>query len=239
MTGYRDETETLRARVEELEGKLSGAQAEIAKLRGEEAPVTPAASRDPLVGEVLHHVDERQLDFQVSERGYEAIASLVRERLRGQVAQVGRSLTGPGFSLTAGEGWTRVRLETDERSLRAAVLSGPVMTGLFAGLPTLGLLLDLGQHAAISPWHAAWAIPAILIGGGVGMRAVAARRARARKTAHDALLAAIVSLAEEHRIVDEKVVRVRVAVEEGAGEPEEAAAEEREESSLAAQRAAR
>lgn len=235
MTQYRDETETLRARVTELEGKLVSAEAEAARLRGETStPVLPEAQRDGVVGEPLHFVSELELPFQLSEAGYEAIASLVRVRRHAQVAQVGRSLTAPGFSLTAGEGWTRIRLETDLRGLRASAFAGPVLTGLFAGLPAVGVVLDMSSHWGTSPLHLAWLLPSVLAGGFVGMRALARRRATLGRAEHEGVFAGLRELADAHRVPDATATKVRV--EAPPEEAEEDAATAREPEAERAQR---
>ncbi|MFO0710830.1 MAG: hypothetical protein U0353_13375 [Sandaracinus sp.] len=208
MSEYRDETESLRARVNELESKLAASEEANARLRGENVSAAAASTvPDALVGERLHFVSEETLPFEIDEAGFEAIAALLRERRKVQPAQVGRTLTAAGFSLRSSEGVTHVRLETDARGLRASVLAGPPLAGLFGALPVTGLVLDLAQHAAVSPWHLAWAIPAILLGGGLGMRAIAARGARNTRSAHDGVYAAIGEIAARHRV---SVAKVRV-----------------------------
>ena len=212
MTQYRDETESLRAKVTELEEKLASAEAEAAKLRGETvASAAGEASPDVLVGEPLHLVSEIDLPFAISDAGYEAIANLVRERRKTQVSQVGRSLTAPQFSLTAGEGWTRVRLETDLRSFRGTVLAGPTLAAIFAGLPVTGIVLDLSTHLGTSPWHLAWLLPSILGAGALAMRAVAQRGARNGRATHEGVVAGIREIADKHRMKPEaSIANVRV-----------------------------
>lgn len=222
MAEYRDETENLRARVAELEAQLSASEQEVARLRGEEAATGAggAGQVDALVGEALHFVDERELPFEVTDAGYEAIAALLRQRRPGQVGQVGRTLEGGGLSLTSGDGHTRVRLETDLRYRRRAVLSLPTLAALLGGLPIVGLLLDLAHHTSVSPWNAAWAIPLLAGAVAVGARRNVAEHARTARTEHAALFEAVVSLAEKHRVTHAERTRVRVAEvgEEGADE---------------------
>ncbi len=215
MTQYRDETESLRARVTELEGKLASAEAEAAKLRGETTAPVADSKRDAFVGEPLHFVSELELPFQVTEAGYEAIANLVRERRNTQVSQVGRSLTAPHFSLTAGEGWTRIRLETDLRHLRRTVLvAGPTLSTVFTTLPLTGIMVDVAAHGGTSPWHLAWLIPSTLIAGMFGMRALAGRHARTGRATHEGVFAGIQELAEKHRAKPAAVAQVRVEAPE-------------------------
>lgn len=213
MGDYRDETESLRARVVDLEEKLARAEAEAARLRGEIPPSTApdaAPSRDNVVGEPLHFVSEERFPYELDDAGFEAIASMLRARRNAQVAQVGRTLTAPGFSLRSSDGVTEVRLETDARGLRAGVFAGSMMAGLFGGLPMTGLVLDLAQHASISPWHLAWAIPAVMLGGGVAMRRIAAGTARKSRAGHEGVMAAVRELASTHRARPAPRARVRL-----------------------------
>lgn len=223
MTQYRDETETLRARVAELEGKLAVSEAEAARLRGEAATPVADAKRDAIVGEQLHFVDELELPYTLTPEGYEAIANLVRSRRNVQVSQVGRALTAPGFSLTAGEGWTHIRLETDLRNARLGVLiSGPLLSGLFAGLPATGVVLDMSSRMGTSPWHLAWLLPSVLAGGFFGMRALVRRTVGVQRASHEGTLAGIRELVEKHRAAPITKVRVEAPAD---AEPETTAAD--------------
>lgn len=211
MADYRDETETLRARVTELEGKLAASEEEAARLRGERASAAVASSaRDPLIGEPLHFVTELELAHELDEAGYEAIAALLRERRNATASQVGRSMHAPGFSLTSSEGRTHMRLETDLRGTRGGVLAAPVLAGLFGGLPATGLLLDLATHGIASPWHLAWILPSMLGASALGMRALLARSARTGRAGHDGIVHALREIAEKHRARPAPTSRVRV-----------------------------
>lgn len=211
MADYRDETETLRARVNQLEGKLAVAEEEAARLRGERASATAAKSeRDVLIGEPLHFVTEIDLDHELDEAGYEAIASLLRQRRNASASQVGRSLHAPGFSLSSAGGKTHMRLETDLRSTRGAVIAAPALAGLFGGLPATGVVLDLAAHGVVSPWHLAWAIPTVLAGAVFGMRALLARGARNGRAAHDGIAHALREIADKHRLRADHAARVRI-----------------------------
>src|SRR5262245_46091292 len=93
---YRDDEEALRRRVADLEGELSEARATIARLQGESA--TQAVSSDEpswFLGAPTRLELERELPFEVTDEGYEAIAELARKRFPasvGGVSQVGRTL---------------------------------------------------------------------------------------------------------------------------------------------------
>jgi hypothetical protein len=173
---YRDETETLRAQVEKLEGELASANEQVARLRGE-APgsAAGAAGPDKLVGEPLVFEEEHVLPYRLTEQGYEAVAALLKERLAVDVAQVGSTLkgtvragVGPTFSLTCEGDTTHLKLSTDLTMLRASTLSGAWLGGLFGGLPAIGIILDMAHNGIGSPLHALWVVPTLMLGAGSG-----------------------------------------------------------------------
>jgi hypothetical protein len=220
---YRDETETLRAQVEKLEGELASANQQVARLRGE-APGSAAgtAGPDKLVGEPLVFDEEHVLPYRLTEQGYEAIAALLKERLAVDVAQVGSTLkgtvragVGPTFSLTCEGETTRVKLRTDLTMLRASTLSGAWLGGLFGGLPAIGIIMDLAHNGIGSPLHALWVVPTLLLGAGLGMRKFTAKRAREGRAKHSGTFAALLDVAAQHRLgaTDGSRVRVEVAAE--------------------------
>ncbi|MCB9657884.1 MAG: hypothetical protein H6726_09580 [Sandaracinaceae bacterium] len=213
---YRDDTESLHAQVEDLERRLAEADQEIARLKGL-APVGAAQAAhgnvDRWVGEPLTYEDTVELPYRVGERGYEAIAALLTERLGTSIAQVGSTLRGGAFSLTTEGESTRITLRTDLRPLRASVLAGGSMAALFGGLPLVGVLMDVTHSAAMVGLHSLWALPALAIAGGAATRRVAARRAREGRAKHQGTLAAVVALAEQHRGSGGTAARVRVAEE--------------------------
>lgn len=229
---YRDETETLRAQVEKLEGELAVANEQVARLRGE-APgsAAGAAAPDKLVGEPLVFEEEHVLPYRLTEQGYEAIAALLKERLAVDVAQVGSTLkgtvragVGPTFSLTCEGDTTRVKLRTDLTLLRASTLSGAWLGGLLGGLPAIGIILDMAHNGISSPLHALWVVPTLLIGAGLGMRKLTAKRAREGRAKHSGTFAALLDVAAQHRLAAASGSRVRVEVaaeSSGAAEPAE------------------
>lgn len=213
---YRDETESLRAKVATLEERLAESDAQVARLRGE-APATPssaAAAPDRLVGETIVYDDTVELPFRISERGYEAIAALLAERLGISAAQVGSSLKGGLFALTCEGDTTRITLRTDLRGLRGAVWSGGFLTLLFGGLPTLGVIMDATHGGMPAALHALWALPVAMAGGTLAMRRVAAKRAREGRAKHQGTLAAVLDLAHQHRLEAPGAAGVRVRVAE-------------------------
>jgi len=226
MVTYRDETETLRAQVQKIEGDLAAANEQVARLRGE-VPSAPAvvAAPDKLVGEPLIFEEEHTLPYRLTERGYEAIAALLRERASLEVAQVGSALTGtvrsgvaPSFSLTCEGDTTRIRLRTDLSMLRGSALSGPGLMALLGGLPIFGVLMDLAHNGVGSPLHALWVVPTLMLGAGYGTRKLAARRAREGRAKHSGTLAAVLDVAAQHRLTQPSgaapQIRVEVTAEE-------------------------
>lgn len=223
---YRDENETLRARVGELEQKLAGAEDTIARLRGESSD----ARRDDLpasllVGEPLGIHREGELPHEITEQGFEAIAALLQSRLGLRASQVGRTLEVPGvFSLTSRDGVTRIRLSADWTMLRGAVTSGPVLVTLFGTLPLVAALLDVTHDPATVALHAAWIMPLAILSAGLGMRRVARRRAREKLAAHEGAFQAVLDLAAAHAVRDgasiaeQPAVKARVATD--ASEPD-------------------
>jgi hypothetical protein len=90
------------------------------------------------------------------------------------------------------------------------MIAAPALAGLFGGLPATGVVLDLATHGVVSPWHLAWAIPTILAGGVLGMRALLARGARNGRAAHEGIAHALRKIADEHRLRTDPATRVRV-----------------------------
>ena len=217
---YRDETETLRAQVQKLEGELATANEQVARLRGD----TPGASAgvaapDKLVGEPLVFDEEHVLPYRLTEQGYEAIAALLKERLAVEVAQVGSTLkgtvrrgVGPTFSLTCDGDTTRLALRTDLGVLRGSALSGVGLMGMLGGLPIIGVLLDLAHNGVGSPLHALWIVPTLMLGAGYGTRKLAAKRAREGRAKHSGTFAALLDVAAQHRLGATSGSRVRVEV---------------------------
>jgi Flp pilus assembly protein TadB len=91
---YRDEDDTLRARVAGLEGQLEAANQRLGRLTGEGvAPAATTYSRFLGANTLIEH--ERAFDFELSNDGLEALADLWRSRFKqgARVSQVGRTLT--------------------------------------------------------------------------------------------------------------------------------------------------
>lgn len=175
------------------------------------------------MGEPILFDDTVALPFRVSERGYEAIAALLSERLGVQASQAGSALKGGAFFLTCDGDTTHITLRSDLKQLRNSVFAGSWLAVVFGGLPLLGILMDTTQSGIALGLHAVWAVPTLALAGGFGMRRLAARRAREGKQKHQGTLAAVLDLAQQHRVEVAAPVAARVRV--SAGEAASAAAE--------------
>jgi hypothetical protein len=204
---YRDETETLRAQVEKLEGELASANQQVARLRGE-APGSAAgtAGPDKLVGEPLVFDEEHVLPYRLTEQGYEAIAALLKERLAVDVAQVGSTLkgtvragVGPTFSLTCEGDTTRVKLRTDlTHAARQHALGGVAGRALrWAASHRHHHGPGAQRHRLASPRAVGGAHAAAR--RGLGMRKLTAKRAREGRAKHSGTFAALLDVAAQHK----------------------------------------
>ncbi|MCZ7677795.1 MAG: hypothetical protein M5U28_03060 [Sandaracinaceae bacterium] len=154
---YRDESEALRAKVQDLEGRLEDAQAAIARLRGEGAPA-PAneGERSRLIGAPRRVVLERELPFEVGTEGYEAVAAVLRTRFGLAASQVGRRMTAGPFTMSYEGGVTRLRVVLDRQYRGVGLLTGASLLGGFGTLISVGVIHDV-LHG--SPAHGLWILP--------------------------------------------------------------------------------
>lgn len=206
---YRDETDSLRAKITSLEQQNAEAKRTIARLRGE-APADGAVSQQArvreskLAGGPVSYEHEIELPHAIDERGYEAIAKLLRERLGANATQVGKTLTVPGvFSLSHEGGVTRIRLTGRCDGLAGGVVAAGGMAAFLGGMPVLGVLADMATHGTLpqmAPFHALWIIPAIGIGIGALVRRATARKTRAQLATHAGVFEAIVDVSRRHAI---------------------------------------
>jgi hypothetical protein len=217
---YRNEGEALRARVDQLEDELAAAQDRIAKLSGEKTTETVARElrTSALLGASSGATLSKTLPYELDTEGYEAIAALVRERLKVEVSQVGHALTTPRdvFSLKREDGQTTIRLHGDGSGLAGSVVAAGAMTALFAGLPIVGVLHDVGMHAhdpVSSMLHAVWIVPTLVTGATWLARKRMQRTADRTLATHQGAFEAVLALAEKHAIRRD-APRARVAVEE-------------------------
>lgn len=215
---YRDESDALRARVDQLEEQLGQASGKIARLEGSapHSEASTALSESRLLGAPSAVVLEHTLPFEIDDDGYEAIASVVRTRLKLQVSQVGHALTtlNDRFSLRRENGTTHVVLRGDWAPLKYSIFALPILAGFLGGLPAAGVLADFANHGAPTALlHLLWVLPTLL-----GSSAYLGRR-RIKRTAeehlrtHRGVFEAVLALAEKHAV---RAPAARVRVSDGA-----------------------
>jgi len=143
---YRDETERLRARVEELEDELADAHERIAELEQPDEPVHARTFGEQLAGGPLKIIEERTLDGELPVDAQEDLVEALRKRFNtlGQASSVGRTLTWMGasaqnqrqleVSVSARNGVTTIRVME-----RLGNLAGGLFGGIVGGLGGGGL----------------------------------------------------------------------------------------------------
>lgn len=212
---YRDESDALRARVDQLESQLAQASDKIAQLEGS-APDSEASTvltESRLLGTPSAVVLEHTLPFEIDDDGYEAIASVVRTRLKLQVSQVGHALTtlNDRFSLRRENGTTSVVLRGDWGPLKSSIFALPILAGFLGGLPAVGVLADLSTHGTPTALlHLLWLLPSILGGSAYLGRRRIKRTAEEHLRTHRGVFEAVLALAEKHA-VRAPAARVRVS----------------------------
>jgi len=215
--GYRDEKASLRARVAELEAELAAKDETIGRLQGQLG--TPRHV-DPSYGRVLDAPEalvlERTLDHEVSTEGLEAIAAVLRERLRLPVSQVGRTVRGElgtiAFELETCDGRTELRLQATYQDRRQGIfVAGPIV-GLFLAGAAVGVLGPL----TLAP--AAMTAVATLVGatGVLGLGALVRRTVRKEQANVIGSFEAVGALAAAHPEDGDGAIRARVATEASA-----------------------
>ncbi len=215
--GYRDETETLRARVSELESELTEAKDTIDRLTGA-APTEPAApgTDEVIPSRVLDGPGRitlsRELDLEVDDEGLEAIAAHLTARYGVQVRQIGRSLQAPGFSVTQRDGKTRITTTNDYGGLSVAAITVSGLIGGFLTLVTFALAHDLFARG-LAEWHLLWGAPLMMALVFVFGRQLASKGARSEATKRRATFEAIVELAKKHGRKATPKARVEVEAE--------------------------
>lgn len=221
--GYRDETENLRHRVAELEKELGEAHDTIGRLTGvtDEDPPGTVETRSRLLDAPATVRFVRELDHEITEEGFEAIGNLLRSQrtvvVPVVVQQVGRTLTGPGFSLESKDGVTRIELTADLRGLSLAAISGSVLGGGFAGLATFAVVHDAFLRT-LAEAHALWMIPLGIGAAFLGFRKMSADIAKRRARQHRGTFEAVCEVASRHRVA--APAKVRVDIEEEPAEHE-------------------
>lgn len=156
-------------RVAELEGELDEANDTIARLRGEGA--TPLAKEgkgnDWVTGGPRKLAVERELPFEVTDEGFEAIAEVAAQRLPGgSVSLVGRTLTYRHGQLTLrvtrGEGKTRLVAQANYQGARLLFALGGMGVAILGG----GLVVGVAEPLALS---GALLVPLFVLGGLLGV----------------------------------------------------------------------
>ncbi len=226
--GYRDEKASLRARVTELEAKLAEKDETIARLQGrlrEDATADTAHSR--VLDAPMTFTLERTLDHEVTTEGLEAIAQVLRERLRLPVSQVGRTVRGElgtvQFELTMADGQTDLRIEATYHDRRNGFFVAGPMAGLMACLFAGGALASAG----VAPLVMAGGLA--LVGGlsPLGLLKLVRGVVEKEQTNIAGTFAAVLALAEAHAEAPEEAIRARVATDgQEVPAPVEVAAEE-------------
>jgi len=212
--------------VTELEGEVAARDAEIARLKGAARTSEPDASRSKVLAAPLAVVHERTLDHEIDDVGLEAIADVLRERLRLEVTQVGRTLRAKqgtiDFELAMADGQTRIRLEatyTDRRNgVFVAAPMGALMATFFAG----GILASLGAAPFVMAAGLALVAGVVPVGlAGLLRRVVSREQANVAGT-----FEAVLALAAEHA---PKEAAIEARVETSLAQPSVEVAEEDEE----------
>ena len=224
--GYRNEQDGLRAQVTELQEQLAHANLRIERLTGN-APLPPAGEvieRSRLLDAPSRVVLERDLDFEIGDEGFEAIAALLRPKL-GAVAQVGRTLTANGFSLACADGATKVRMVGDFRDIAPVAVSASVFLGAFAAFVTFAIdFVDRNLAEGNFLWMAPLFIAALF----AVVRPFSKRSADTKAKQQRATLEVVVEVARRFAKKRPAAGKARVEVsasvsEEGAAETEAAA----------------
>lgn len=212
--GYRDEKASLRARVAELEGELAQKDDEIARLKGDVEPSAPDATHSKVLRAPLAVVHERTLDHLIDEEGLEAIADVLRKRLRLEVTQVGRTLRAKqgtiDFELAMVDGQTRIRLEATYTDRRNGMFVGAPMGGMMATLFAGGILASLGAAPVVMATGLVL-VAGLGVAGLVGLVRSVVQKEQANVTG---TFEAVLALAKEH--APEPAVKARVETREEA-----------------------
>jgi Tfp pilus assembly protein FimV len=243
--GYRDEREALEAKVQELEDDLGEARRTIARLQGEGAAAQPGSDApSAFLGAPPRLHLERELPFEVSDEGYEAIADILRARLStpaagnmGNVGQVGRTLTfqRPGLTVRIAReppGKTRITLDDNHQGFGVLLGVGTMGTTFFGLVPVIALLKAL----AFTPAALIVALPLLILTCYAPMRALVSRHVMRERTKRAAVIEVIAETAARHVRPTRSRIAVPAAEEAGASEHEAEEAEALERADAAVER---
>lgn len=211
---YRNEADGLRVRVQELEGELAEAKEKIARLEGKGVSTETASDQASWFTGVSPTMRlERELDLEITEEGYEAVAELLRQRLgeQGTISQVGRTLTYkyPGVEIRVqrtGQGKTRVHLNDSRGGLAVGMGVLAVAGAITSSLPIAAILQGTGQSPG---WFVA-SLPFLLLASYGVTRKLMSGGARTHRAKLAGAFEGIVEVAKKHA---RPLERVRVAVE--------------------------
>jgi membrane protein implicated in regulation of membrane protease activity len=195
---YRDETERLRARVDELEEELADAHERIAELEEPEEVEHERTFGERFTGAPLRLAVERTLDGELPIEAQEELVEALRKRFNtlGQASSVGRSLTWMGasaqnqrqieVSVSARNGHTTIRV-MERLSNLAGGLFGGIVGGLGGG--GLGLWVPLLALAKATFWLPVlilgWILLVYLIVRAIYVRVAAKKQAELAATASE------------------------------------------------------
>lgn len=201
-------------RVAELEGELGDANDTIARLKGEAAPEVASVSdgHDWVTGSPRELALERELPFEVSDDGFEAIADICSQRLPGgSVSLVGRTFTyrHGQFELrvSRADGKTSVRARAVYEGARLVFALASMGIAVLGGGFVVGVAEPLGVASALM-------VPLFVLGavlGIVGLRQLLKRgNAKGRETL-TGLFETACDLVKEHQR-DEPPAKTRVVL---------------------------
>lgn len=228
---YRDDSEGLRLRVRDLEQDLSEARDTIARLEGRGATdVAESSEPSRFTGLARKQVLRHDLDFELTDEGYEAIAELMRQRMRATPSLVGRTLSyrWQGFEfrvLKIGENRSRVELTNDAGPLTIGVGVLAFFITFFATVPFAAVLADMGH----SPVGVLVALPFVLLAAYAAALALVKRRQEKLQTGRAGFFESVIQVASKHH-KPTQAPRIRVKT----GEDEQAEQEALAEAQLAA-----
>lgn len=207
---YRDDTEGVRARLEEAERELAEARETIRRLRGEVVRSSPGDDVDRLTGVPRFLRLQRALPFAVSDDALLAITDMVEARVPGgSVSQVGPRWThrrrGYVMNLHRAPDQTSLELTLDHRPARLLFLLGAPGLALIAGVLGAALLAGAsgGNKLAIALGATLGALGAI-----VGLRALVRRAAASEREVLGGAFEAAVHLVTHHASTPEAAASV-------------------------------
>ncbi len=199
---YRDEKAGLELRVRDLEAELVEARETIERMKGARPVAAERDDVDTWTGAPTNLVLTRELPFEITERGYEAIGEMLRSRFPGvPISQIGRRLH---VSLPFAE----LRLErTEAGHTRLRAMRAPV--GIRAGSIVLAFVLAIVgaipvaagfKGVGLSPAYFVASLPLVLLAAILGARALVRRGQGGEKDRLIGAFESMAAIAKEHAI---------------------------------------